>query len=164
MICNRLPKKRENRYNSELFDKIKYFTDIDVIKQFFNIITLNNKQIADMFNKKNNKKEWTTSVWEYPMVLASKVDELISTGDMQPSEKLDLKRIDTIFADVFAIMDTIKVKLQNDGRFIDTSGIEITDFGNIPLFNIGNTHTSELKHFFQLYEINKTNYLQLPKI
>ena len=96
------------RYNQELFKNIKSYTGINAMKRFYDIITLNNSDIAKIFEQKNKKQEWELSVWDYSAALDKIVEKLIEDKKISPDNRLDTKRIEKIFIDVFAIMDEIR--------------------------------------------------------
>ena len=127
---------------------------------FYNIITLNNKHVALKFDQKNKDDTWHLSTWEYPAALIGIVDELILTGLMDKSKKINSQKIDEIFTNVFTIMNDVKDNINKNNEF-GTTGIETTDFGTIQLFDISNTHNEDFISFFNEYESTKRNYLSL---
>lgn len=157
------------RYNYEIFTGIKSYTKIDAYKRFYNIITLNNKDVAQKFDQRvdasNSNSEWVLSVWDYSAALDGIVEKLIARKKINLSERLDSKRIDKIFTDVFTLMNEVRALLPKVSALRRTTGVEKTDFGTVKMFDISDTkEEGGLRKFYDMYEHNKEAYLELLKI
>ena len=106
---------------------------VDIIKQFTNIITLNNSALLNLFNKKKDKdknKDYY-SPWEYSCGLDQFVNDLIKENKIDQKYSLNHTsthhdRVNLMFNDILQVMYVIVDKLSARPSFSSDSNNELS--------------------------------------
>lgn len=153
------------RYNYELFTSIRTYTGLKATTFFYNIITLNNRSVAEKFEEKSYSNDWVLSVWDYSAALDGLVEKLIANKKISLDDRLDAKRIEKIFTDVFVFMNEAKSLISKMPKNNSVTDIEKTDYGTVELYDITDTkNNGGLAKFYSMYEKNREAYLELSKL
>lgn len=157
------------RYYPQLFVAIENKTKVQAKKQFYMMVTLDQKLLANIFDERiclcDPKSKWKYSTWEYVATLDSRIELLISEGKIPEDCRLDDATLDDIFESVFFVMGEIRDKIIEIYGSYPQSGTEKTDHGNIKTFYIADISANGgLEQFYNIYEKNKYAYLQLNNL
>lgn len=147
-------------FSRHFFDLIKKYTNIDAVESIADTITFHNNLLITEFNKLSS----TTRIPERNNDLygqydyASVIDTII---------KVDPVVVETMYVEIFNLMDNIKEVLSNPASQSQNKSIELLQnpyYGNVQLYDIGNDKPDgDLDKFISAYNKRKRDYLALTK-
>lgn len=162
------------RYNASFLNALKLNTGVDVHSILQNIITLDNPELQKKITQQQYGN-YTYSPWEYSASIKSTIKSsstsvsapttTVTSNTPQANSEIDAKTVSNIFKRLFELLKTLRVQLKTIKNYARTSGVEITDYGNIKTYNLSDRIVSgDLNKFYDLYQKNKRLYLNLDEL